>query len=164
MMQDDLRQRGMASFLRDVEIEVGLLDEKSDEQVSLRRRNTNRECDASESLLTNLEDKAESETPHQWIRNSVCTCHLISLCLLCIIYQYIASVPSSIIILIHILIIKEKVGATTSSSKELGIVNKSLGLKNVVENKPKIKHMFSVNTVKKYSFQTTLSPQSLLDS
>ena len=63
MMQDDLRQRGMASFLRDVEIEVGLLDEKSDEQVSLRRRNTNRECDASESLLTNLEDKAESETP-----------------------------------------------------------------------------------------------------
>ena len=63
MMQDDLRQRGMASFLRDVEIEVGLLDEKSDEQV-LRRRNTNRECDASESLLTNLEDKAESETPH----------------------------------------------------------------------------------------------------
>ena len=64
MMQDDLRQRGMASFLRDVEIEVGLLDEKSDEQVSLRRRNTNRECDASESLLTNLEDKAESETPH----------------------------------------------------------------------------------------------------
>ena len=64
MMQDDLRQRGMASFLRDVEVEVGLLDEKSDEQVSLRRRNTNRECDASESLLTNLEDKAESETPH----------------------------------------------------------------------------------------------------
>ena len=64
MMQDDLRQRGMASFLRDVEIEVGLLDEKSDEQVSLRRRNTNRECDAPESLLTNLEDKAESETPH----------------------------------------------------------------------------------------------------
>ena len=64
MMQDDLRQRGMASFLRDVEIEVGLLDEKSDEQVSLRRRNTNRECDASESLLTNLEEKAESEPPH----------------------------------------------------------------------------------------------------
>ena len=58
MMQDDLRQRGMASFLRDVEIEVGLLDKKSDEQVSLRRRNTNRECDTSENLLTNLEDKA----------------------------------------------------------------------------------------------------------
>ena len=66
MMQDDLRQRGMASFLRDVEIEVGLLGKKSDEQVSLRRRNTNRECDASESLLTNLEEeeKAESEMPH----------------------------------------------------------------------------------------------------
>ena len=65
MMQDDLRQGGMASFLRDAEIEVGLLD-KSDEQVSLRRRNTNKECDASESLLTNLEEeeKAESETPH----------------------------------------------------------------------------------------------------
>ena len=57
MMQDDLRQGGMASFLRDVEIEVGLLDEKSDEQVSLRRRNTNKECDASESLLTNSEEE-----------------------------------------------------------------------------------------------------------
>ena len=57
MMQDDLRQRGMASFLRDVEIEVGLLDEKSDEQVSIRRRNTNKECDASESLLTNSEEE-----------------------------------------------------------------------------------------------------------
>ena len=66
MMQDDLRQRGMASFLRDVEIEVGLLDEKSDEQVSLWRRNMNKECDALESLLTNLEgeEKVESETPH----------------------------------------------------------------------------------------------------
>ena len=31
MMQDDLRQGGMASFLRDVEIEVGLLNEKSGE-------------------------------------------------------------------------------------------------------------------------------------
>ena len=57
MMQNDLRQRGMASFLRDVEIEVGLLDEKSDEQVSIRRRNTNKECDASESLLTNSEEE-----------------------------------------------------------------------------------------------------------
>ena len=57
MMQDDLRQRGMASFLRDVEIEVGLLDEKSDEQVSIRRRYTNKECDASESLLTNSEEE-----------------------------------------------------------------------------------------------------------
>ena len=57
MMQDDLRQGGMASFLRDVEVEVGLLDEKSDEQVSIRRRNTNKECDASESLLTNSEEE-----------------------------------------------------------------------------------------------------------
>ena len=45
------------SFLRDVEVEVGLLDEKSDEQVSIQRRNTNKECDASESLLTNLEEE-----------------------------------------------------------------------------------------------------------
>ena len=56
MMQDDLRQHGMASFLGDVEIEVGLLDEKSGGQVSIRRRNTNKECDASESLLTNSEE------------------------------------------------------------------------------------------------------------
>ena len=52
MMQDDLRHGGMASFLRDVEIEFGLLDKKNDEQESLRRRNTKRECDASEHLLT----------------------------------------------------------------------------------------------------------------
>ena len=56
MMQDDLRQGGMASFLGDVEIEVGLLVKKSDEQASIRRRNTNKECDASESPLTNLEE------------------------------------------------------------------------------------------------------------
>ena len=52
-MKHDLRQGGMASFLRDVEIEVGLLDRESDEQ---EKRNTNRGCDTSGNLLTNLEE------------------------------------------------------------------------------------------------------------
>ena len=55
-MKEELRWGGMASFLRDVEIEVGLLDEKGDEQESLRGRNM-KESDASESLLTNSEEK-----------------------------------------------------------------------------------------------------------
>ena len=52
MMQDDLQRRGMASFLRDVEIEVGLLDMNNDEREFLRRRRTNKEPDTLEPLLS----------------------------------------------------------------------------------------------------------------
>ena len=48
LMQNDLQQGGMASFLRDTEIEVSLLDKDSDEG-SLRK---NKESDILEPLLT----------------------------------------------------------------------------------------------------------------
>ena len=51
MMQDELQQRGMASFLRDVEIDVDLLDKNSDEQEFLRRRKTDKESDTLKPLL-----------------------------------------------------------------------------------------------------------------
>ena len=47
----DLEQGGIASFLRDMEIEVGLLDKKSNGQ-GLLQRQTNQESDVSERLLT----------------------------------------------------------------------------------------------------------------
>ena len=51
MMQDELQQRGMASFLRDVEIDVDLLDKNSDEQEFLRMRKTDKESDTLKPLL-----------------------------------------------------------------------------------------------------------------
>lgn len=51
IMQNGLQQRKMASFLRDLEIEVDLLDKNRDKQGVLWRRKRNRGSDGSEHLL-----------------------------------------------------------------------------------------------------------------
>ena len=51
-MENDIQRGGMASFLKDMSIEVGLLERNSSQQGLLRRRKMDGESDTSEPLLT----------------------------------------------------------------------------------------------------------------
>ena len=64
-MQNGLQQRKMASFLRDLEIEVDLLNKNRDKQGVLWRRKRNRGSDGSEHLLM-IEKAAEGSFGSLW--------------------------------------------------------------------------------------------------
>ena len=69
LMQKDLKQGGMASFLRDMDIEVDIFEMKTNGQGLLPSKKTNQESDVSERLLTF--DNSEKAGLDGWCRVKV---------------------------------------------------------------------------------------------